>query len=177
MCMNILIYDSHIRTFMFVYDRHIWVFPYTYMSTVTDSYMCMSFFGIWRTYMIKLDYHMSANIWSYVHVYDLHVYDSRVRIWSHIWVCRHMTVIYESVYRWDAAFNLLHTCSTCDHALTTMGSCPHPLRLHVDTVRVWRVLLYRISRGPTGPSTHPFFQKLSPRRASYPRTNCANQIG
>ena len=45
---------------------------------------------------------MLVFIWSYAHVYDLHVYDSYSVYDTHIWVYTHMTLIYESVSPCDA---------------------------------------------------------------------------
>ena len=90
--------------YLLVYDGHICVWPRTYMIQYGESYMCLFMLIYDGSYMIELDYHMSVNIWSYVLVYDLHVYDSLHVYDAHIWSCRHMTLIYDPFFPWDAEY-------------------------------------------------------------------------
>ena len=99
--------DTHMKysymsidIWLHVYDcrhmtTHIWVQIYEYSNNhMSDRHMMTH---IW----VKLKDHMSAYIWSYVAVYDSQTYDDLFVYDTHIWVYRHMTLIYESISLWD----------------------------------------------------------------------------
>ena len=95
-CIWLHIYDF---TYMIV---HIWLHVYdcTYMSTNLIIYL-HKIYHVYDTHIwFQLKDHIRT-VWSYVHVYDLHVYDSVHVYDTHIWVFRHMILIYESVSLWD----------------------------------------------------------------------------
>ena len=84
-------------------DPHIWVSTYdnSYMRTriwlFKSSYVCQTY----DSHMTRAQRSYVWHIWSYVAVYDSQTYDDLFVYDTHIWVCRHMTLIYESISQWD----------------------------------------------------------------------------
>lgn len=108
--------NTHICGFIYEYITHIWAHIYEYQESYMSahiwvvslgcliyvssklSYVCHTYDC---TYMFPARLSYVGNIWSYIAVYDWHVYDSVLVYDTHIWVHRHMTLIYESVCPWD----------------------------------------------------------------------------